>query len=174
MEPQPLRLNQQRRSQGLPDIQRNPMEMLCPFRRQLAQALQCPMVKLCQLLQVMKLPHSHLGPMRLVQLLRVARRKAQPQMQLVLRRTPLFLLDRLRRPWSLNINSFPARDPIPSHQLVMILRLHKSSPRTSYTDHPRRRLRLKAIISDLPAFLPMSLKFCTKTVALVRNLPTQG
>ena len=171
--------NQQRRSRGLPDTQRNPMDKLYPYRQQLAQVLQCPMVKSCQLLQVKKLLHSHLGPTRLVQLLRVMQSlqvtpQCKAQLQLVLRRTTALLQDRLQRLLFFHINSFSARDHIPSRQLVTILRLHNSFPRAFYTDHRRRRLLLKAIFSDLPAFLPTFLKFFTKMVALARNLPTQA
>ena len=162
--------DQQHRSQGLLDSQHNPMDKLYPSRRQLAPVLQFPMVKLCQRLQIVKLLHSFPGPALLAQLRQVSQRKAQ--LPLLLRATPL-LQGPLRRPLFLHLNNLPARGRIPSHQLVMILRRHKSFQRASYTDRRRRRLRLKAIISDLPAFLLMCLKFCTRTVALARNLPTQ-
>ncbi len=170
MEPQLPRLNQQRWSQGLRDTQRNPMEKLCPIRQQLEQVPQCLMVKLCQLLQIKEPLHSRPDPVRLAPLQRVSQRKAQLPSLL---RTALSLQDRLRPPLLLHLNSFTARDPIPNHRLVMILRLHRLFQRASFTDHPRRRQRLKVIISDPPTFLPTSLKFSTKMVALARNLLTQ-
>ena len=118
----------------------------------------------------MKLLHSLRGPAILAQLRQVSQRRAQ--LPLLLRAT-LLLQGPLRRPLFLHLNNLPARGRIPSHQLVMILRLHKSFQRASYTDRRRRRLRPKAIISDLPAFLLMCLKFCTRMVALARNLLTQ-
>ena len=161
---------QQHRSQGLLDSQHNPMDKLYPFRRQLAPVLQSPMVKLCQQLQIMKLLHSLPGLALLALLRQVSQCKAQ--LPVLLRATPI-LQGPLRRPLFLHLNNLPARGRIPSHQLVMILRLHKLFQRASYTDRRRRRLRLKAIISDLPAFLLMCLKFCTRMVALARNLLTQ-
>ena len=167
------------------------------------------MVKLCRLLQVTKLLHSHLGLKILVQLQRVTQRKVQLRLpratqykvqlrlhratqykvqlrlhratqykvQLRLQLVPLRtipLQDLLRRPLFLKISNFLARDPILSHQLVMIHQQHNPFPRASYTDRPRRRLQLKVICSDLRAFLPTSLKFYTKMVALARNPLTPG
>ena len=173
MEHRPPILNRHCHSQELLDTRRSQTEKLNPFRRQLAQALQCPTVRLCQLLQAMKLLYSCLGPVRLVQLQQVSLLQARPPLLLVLLRTTLLLQGRLRRPLITHLKSMPARDPIPSHRLAMTPRLHSSFRRALYMVHPRRRLRLKVIISDLPAFLPMSPKFFTKMVALALNLPTR-
>ena len=169
-----LQLSQQRQSQELRDTRHNLMDKLYLYRQQLARALPCPTVKLSQLLQITKLLYSHLGPVRQVQLLRVSQRKVHLPLQALRHRTKLLLQDQLRPRWFLHLRNITARDPTPSHQSVMILRLLNQSQRASYTDHPPRHLRLRVTITDLRAFLPMSLRFFTKTVALARNLLIQG
>ena len=176
MELRPLRINQQHRSQESLNTQRNPMGKLCPSPQQLAQLLQCPMVTLCHWLQAKGLLHSHSGPMRLVRLVQAMQCKAQAQLQLqlVLLRTVLLLPDQTRRPWFLHLSCTQVRDPTPRHQLVMILRPPWAPlPPAFYTDHPRRRLRLKAVLLDLLVFPPMYLKYFIRMVAQARNLPTQ-
>lgn len=135
-------------------------------------------MRLVQLLRVIR-PRAQLPLLRVIRpkaqlpLLRVTRPKAQLPLQLVLIRATLVLQGLLRRLIMLHLKNILARDPILNHQLVMILRLHKLFRRASYTDHLRPRLSLQVMILGLPAYLPMCPKFYTKTVAPARNLLTQ-